>query len=86
VRDLGTFGEVLTKQAVGVLVAAPLPGTARVAEIDRHAGGDRELGVRGYLFAVIPGERSALGSFADARRLMQTRFAFQPLRHYSIDA
>ena len=47
VRDLGPLGEVLTQEAVGVLVAAALPGTTRVTEIDRYASVDSEAGVRG---------------------------------------
>ena len=38
VRDLGALREVLTQQPVGVLVAAALPGAARVAEVDGDTG------------------------------------------------
>src|SRR5215208_5352775 len=41
--------EVLAKQAVGVLVGAPLPGAAGIAEIDLDAGLDREVPVLGHL-------------------------------------
>jgi len=36
---VGAFGEVLKKQAVGVFVAAALPGRAEVGEVDLDAGG-----------------------------------------------
>ncbi len=42
---IAAFGEVLTQQPVGVLVRATLPGTVRVAEVDRHAGRGSDLGV-----------------------------------------
>src|SRR4051795_1737765 len=41
--EVGALGEVLAQEAVGVLVAAPLPGAVGVAEVDGHAGVDREL-------------------------------------------
>ena len=57
--QVGTLGEVLAEQAVGVLVAAALPGAAWVAEIDLDTGVDGELQVFGHLLAVIPGEGAA---------------------------
>jgi hypothetical protein len=51
--------EVLAEQSVGVLVAAALPGTLGIAEVDLHAGFDGELDVFGHLFALVPGDRSA---------------------------
>lgn len=41
------LGKYLAQQPVGVLVRAALPRTVRVGEVDRHAGGDLEVGVRG---------------------------------------
>ena len=37
-RQVRALGQVLTQQAVGVLVAAALPGAVRVGEVDRHTG------------------------------------------------
>src|ERR671938_525398 len=50
------FREVLAEQAVGVFVAAALPGAVRVAEVDRAAGGQAELGVAGHFAALVPGQ------------------------------
>jgi hypothetical protein len=36
-----------------------LPRTLGIAEVDLHAGVDRELDVFGHLFALVPGDRSA---------------------------
>src|ERR1700721_214390 len=41
-REIGSSGEVLSQQAVGVLVAAALPGAAWIAEVNLHVGGNRE--------------------------------------------
>jgi hypothetical protein len=54
--EIGALGEVLAQQAVGVLVAAALPGAAWVAEVDLDTGVDGELDVLGHLPAVIPGQ------------------------------
>src|SRR6516225_140334 len=58
--------EILSQQAVGVLVAAALPRTAWIAEIDLHVGGDGEVLVVSHLLASIPGQRATqlLGQFA----------------------
>jgi hypothetical protein len=66
--QVATLGEVLAEQAVGVLVAAALPGAARVAEIDLDTGVDGELQMLGHLLAVIPGQRAAqlLGQLEDS--------------------
>src|SRR4051812_39030223 len=56
--EVGAFGEVLAEQAVGVLVAAALPWTVRVGEVDLDAGLDGERGVLGHLGALIPGDGS----------------------------
>ena len=40
------MGEVLSKQAIGVLVRPSLPGTLRVAEVDLDLGGDGQRLVR----------------------------------------
>src|SRR5215207_6326528 len=51
--------EVLAKQAVGVLVRAPLPGAAGIAEVDLDPRLDREAPLLRHLRALIPGERAA---------------------------
>ena len=55
-EEVGAFGQVLAQQAVGVLVGAALPGGMGVAEVDRDAGGDGEVGVVGHFLALIPGD------------------------------
>src|SRR5262249_58419217 len=65
-REICSPREILSQQAVGVLVAAALPRTAWIAEIDLHVGGDGEVLVVSHLLASIPGQRAAqlLGQFA----------------------
>lgn len=41
--QIRALGKVLAQQAIGVLVAAALPGALRITEVDRHVGGDGEL-------------------------------------------
>jgi hypothetical protein len=53
-REIGCSREVLSQQAVGVLVAAALPGTAWIAEVNLHVGGNREALVAGHLLALVP--------------------------------
>ena len=55
-REVGALREVLAQEAVGVLVAAPLPRAVGVAEVDLDAGVDGEACVLGHLLAAIPGE------------------------------
>jgi hypothetical protein len=38
--QVGTLGQVLAQQPIGVLVGAPLPRAARVTELDLDAGVD----------------------------------------------
>ena len=71
----GALGEVLAQQPVGVLVAAPLPGRVRVAEVDLAVRGHRDLRVRAHLPALVPGQRPA-------QRIRQPRdHRRQRLRH-----
>src|SRR5215208_2571342 len=51
--------EVLAKQAVRVLVRAPLPRASGIAEVDLDPGLDREAPVLSHLRALIPRERAA---------------------------
>src|SRR3954451_10701092 len=55
--EVGALWKVLAQQPVGVLVRATLPGAVRVAEVDRHASLDPELGVLGHFRSLIPGQR-----------------------------
>src|SRR4051794_670354 len=57
--EVGALWKVLAQQPVGVLVRATLPGAVRVAEVDRHASLDPELGVLGHFRSLIPGQRSS---------------------------
>src|SRR5436190_15874431 len=43
--EVGALWKVLAQQPVGVLVRATLPGAVGIAEVDRHASLDPELGV-----------------------------------------
>ena len=53
-REIGSSREVLSQQAVGVLVAATLPWTARITEVNLHVGDNREAFVARHLLALIP--------------------------------
>src|SRR6266581_1254894 len=55
-REICSSREILSQQAIGVLVAAALPRTAWIAEIDLHLGGHREALVVSHLLAAIPGQ------------------------------
>src|SRR3954449_10585437 len=57
--EVGALWKVLAQQPVGVLVRATLPGAVRVAEGDRHARLDPELGVLGHFRSLIPRQRSS---------------------------
>src|SRR3954452_16919103 len=55
--EVGALGKVLAQQPVGVLVRATLPGAVGIADVDRHASLDPELGVLGHFRSLIPGQR-----------------------------
>src|SRR5215211_513778 len=57
--EVSALGEVLPQQPVGVLVRATLPRAVRIADVDRHARLDPELGVLGHFRSLIPGQRSS---------------------------
>src|SRR3954469_14917789 len=57
--EVGALWKVLRQQPVGVLVRATLPGAVRVAEVDRNASLDPELGVLGHFRSLIPRQRSS---------------------------
>ena len=52
------FREVLPQQAVGVLVRAALPRTARITEVDLDARVDLQASMLGHLCALVAGQRS----------------------------
>src|SRR3954471_19440090 len=55
--EVGALWKVLAQQPVGVLVRAALPGAVGIAEVDRHASLDPQLGVLGHFRSLIPGQR-----------------------------
>lgn len=57
--EVRALGEVLAKQAVGVLVASALPRALRIAEVDVETGVDPKLRVLRHLGALIPGQRAS---------------------------
>nr|WP_258308327.1 hypothetical protein [Streptomyces sp. NWU339] len=54
VPHAGVFGQVLTEQAIGVLVRAALPRVARVGEVHVRTGGSGHLLVTGELRPALP--------------------------------
>jgi hypothetical protein len=50
------MGEVLSQQAIGVLVRAALPRTLRIAEVDLDLGGDGKCLVRRQFVPAVPGQ------------------------------
>ena len=54
---VGPLRQVLAEQAIRVLVGPALPRTVRIAEVDLHAGGDREATMGRQFEAAVPGER-----------------------------
>src|SRR3954462_12466918 len=55
--EVGALWKVLAQQPIGVLVRATLPRAVGIAEVDRHASLDPELGVLGHFRSLIPGQR-----------------------------
>ena len=55
-RQIGSLGEILPEQAVGVLVGASLPWTARFTEVDIDVRHQAELAMIRELLAAVPGE------------------------------
>lgn len=58
--EIHPLGKILAQEAVGVFIAAALPGAVRIAEIDLHIGGHGEAGMGGQLRAPVPGQRAHL--------------------------
>src|SRR5580700_4505882 len=57
-RQVGASREVLPQEQIGVFIAAALPGTLWIAEVDLHIRGYRKLLVLGHLQTAIPGQRT----------------------------
>ena len=55
-RQVGAFGEILSQQAVGIFIRAPLPRALRIAEVHLDVGGQGESLMIGHLLAPVPGE------------------------------
>jgi hypothetical protein len=60
--QVGFSGEVLSQQAVGVLVGTALPRALRIAEVDIHLRGYSEALVFGHLQSSIPSQRPSQSS------------------------
>lgn len=56
--QVGAFREVLPQQA-RVFVRPSWPGAVRIAEVNRHLGGQHDVFVAGQFDASVPGQRSA---------------------------
>ena len=56
--EIFALREILPKPAVGILVAATLPGAMRVTEIDRQSREDRQLRMPRHLRTLTPSEPS----------------------------
>ena len=56
-RQVGSLGEVLSEQTVGVLVGTALPRTARVAEVNIDVRRQAKPSMIREFFAAVPGER-----------------------------
>ena len=60
-REVGSFGQVLSQQAVGVFTCAALPGAMGVSEVHAHAGGRGELLMARKFLALVISEAVAQG-------------------------
>ena len=58
-RQIGAFGQVLTQQAVSVLVGAAFPGVVGMGEVDRQIESAFQLDRTGELAAVVQGQAPA---------------------------
>ena len=58
---VGSLGEVLPDEAVGIFVAAALPGAIGIGEEDLNSGVVGQLGMSGHFSAAIIGEGFAEG-------------------------
>ena len=58
-REVGSFGQVLAEQAVGVFADAPLPGSVWMGEVDGDSGIFRQGLVVSHLRALVEGHGTA---------------------------
>ena len=56
-RQIGALREVLSQQAVGVLIRPPLPRALRIAEVNIDVGRQRKASMIREFLAPIPGQR-----------------------------
>ena len=66
-RQVGSFGEVLSEQTVGVLVGTALPRTARVAEVNIDVRRQAKPSMIREFLAAVPGQ----GFIEFARELLR---------------
>ena len=57
--EVGSFGEELPQEAIGVFIRAALPGRVWLREVDRHADPAGEVFIAGELLSIVEGECSA---------------------------
>src|SRR5215471_2314266 len=53
---VGSLGEILMQQTVGIFIRSALRGALRVTEVDLHIGGDCEALVIDHFFPAIPAQ------------------------------
>ena len=68
-RQIGAFGQVLTQQAVGVLIGPAFPRVIGVGEVDRQAQPAFQFAGTSKLAAVVQGEAVAFLSRQPGNRL-----------------
>ena len=56
-RQVGSLGEVLSEQAIGVLVGAALPRTLRIAEVNIDVRRQAKPPMIGEFLTAVPGQR-----------------------------
>ncbi len=79
-REIRSFGKVLPKEAVGVLVRGALPRAARITEVHRDVRRSGESAVGPHLSALIPRQRMP------KRHGQGTERVHERLHHSSSDA
>ena len=55
-RHVGAFGEVLSEQAISVLIGTPLPWALRITEVDIDVGRQAEPAMVREFLAPVPGQ------------------------------
>ncbi len=55
-RQVGSFGEVLSEQAIGVLIRTTLPWTSRITEVDIDVGRQAKAAMIREFPAAVPGQ------------------------------